>query len=77
MFAPSCRQKVTFRCGLVQKKESERKKEDLARYTASGVFQGFRSVSGTVHAVVKKDFTALGLGLLGQKVYQGAVEAFT
>lgn len=58
MFAPSCRQKVTFRCGLVQKKKrvKERKNEDLAQRTASGVFQGFRSVSGTVHAVVKKRF---------------------
>lgn len=51
MFAPSCRQKVTFRSGLVQKKE---KKEHLARCVASGAFQGFRSVSGTVHTVVKK-----------------------
>lgn len=32
----------------------KRKKEHLARCVASGAFQGFRSVSGTVHTVVKK-----------------------
>lgn len=32
----------------------KRKKEHLARRVASGVFQGFRSVSGTVHTLVKK-----------------------